>query len=147
MKGNGLILTQFALDADLLVKKLERISADFRKDSREIMSKASEPLIVDIKRRAPVKTGRLKIAIKDLKLRRKKNGIVVGVKLTKGMDKNDPRNPWYASWVEFGTKKMPPHPFVRPAVQATGFQVLRIAESLIRMRIKMYDRGIKPSGI
>lgn len=44
-------------------------------------------------------------------------------------------DPYYAHFVEFGTKNIPATPFVRPAVAAAGPQVLRFAAELLKREI------------
>ena len=153
---------QFSADAKRLIQRLQIIADDVRKDSVEIMRTAAKPLIADVQMRAPQSNaphkrykkgvgvvamympGNLKRSINDLRLRRKKNGIVVGPKVAKGdaggIFSGAKTDAYYAHMVEFGTIHSAPQPFMRPAVIAKGDTVMRIAETLLRFKIKQYDQ-------
>jgi HK97 gp10 family phage protein len=57
---------------------------------------------------APVKTGLLRKSIYASKGGAKQRGVLMGVR----------KAAFYAHWIEFGTSKMPAHPFFRPALLA-----------------------------
>jgi HK97 gp10 family phage protein len=82
-----------------LLKKMVQKVAD------EYMLKLSLEIVDEAKRIVPVDTGRLQNAIG---IKSARTG-----KIEVGTDDTAP----YAMFVEFGTKNMPPQPFMRPAVQ------------------------------
>lgn len=97
------------------------------------------------KAKAPVDTGLLRdsIAVKQAK---QKTGAVhyqVGV-----YQKIGKKRPFYAHMIEFGTSKMSPKPFMRPAWEETKAEVLRtfsvrLAKSITTEALKF--GGLKPT--
>ncbi|MBF0438308.1 MAG: HK97 gp10 family phage protein [Magnetococcales bacterium] len=86
------------------------------------------------KANAPVQTGTLKRAIYASKDRSKTTtttkAMIVGVRKGKKLrtvnsrGRNTSRDAYYADWVEFGTKKTPAQPFLRPAFESTKEEAL-----------------------
>lgn len=94
-----------------------------------ILNEAAQPVLEKAQQFAPVKTGKLKAAIKAGKVKRRKDGAYTIKIGTQG--KTDA---YYAPFVEFGhggPHPAPPHPFMRPAYDATKEQ----AYGIIRDRL------------
>ena len=84
----------------------------------------------EMKHKVPVKNGTLKKSIGVVKRRQKDKSIVmftVAPRVKKGG--------WYAHFVEFGTKKMSPEPFIRPAYEEKGKDTINIAKQYMSKRL------------
>jgi HK97 gp10 family phage protein len=96
------------------------------------------------KRRKP---GTVKKAITIKRSKQDKFGVYLGVKGLSKDDKhvfknnkgtkaaNNPDDPFYWFFLEFGTAKMPAKPFLRPAFEARKFEALRKFEEYCKKRI------------
>jgi len=94
-----------------------------------ILNEAAQPVLEKAQQFAPTKTGKLRAAIKAGKVKRRKDGAYTIKIGTQG--KTDA---FYAPFVEFGhggPHPAPPHPFMRPAYDATKEQ----AYGIIRDRL------------
>lgn len=127
---------------DELNRLLEEIGPRLRnKHLRNGVSKAIRVTRDDIKATAPIrdtgqrtyrkgatrpKPGRLRRLVR-VKLRRVKRTYVKAQLFypTEG-EGNDPKNAFYWRFLEDGTKNMPPHPFILPAVDRTFNRVVRV---------------------
>jgi len=85
--------------------------------------------------------GNLKRSIRVLPMRRLKRAVLIGPKKSrnpKGMFAGRRTDAYYAPWVEFGTEKAKPAPFIFPAWQATKTivqrDILRDLRTLILQR-------------
>jgi len=78
----------------------------FSDKTREIAMKPANAIRDEAKDMVPVVTGTLRDAIFAGPLK-ERVGALIGVK-----------GVFYAAWVEYGTQKMPAHPFFRPAINA-----------------------------
>ena len=114
-------------EVDQALTKLARVER--RKTISKAMRIASKPLLAKVKEMAPVgNTGALKKSIKlRVGKRRPRNnpGVTYSVVTSDGWFKGDQ---FYAGMVEFGTKKMPAHPFMRPAadqMRESTYQLFR----------------------
>jgi HK97 gp10 family phage protein len=72
----------------------------------------AEPILDAAKNLAPVDTGLLRSSLKAIKERARKSSHLVRVQTEDGDYKGEA---FYASFHEYGTKKMPARPFMRPA--------------------------------
>jgi HK97 gp10 family phage protein len=95
--------------------------------------KAFEPVLAAARSGAPVDTGLLRDSLKLQVVRPKGGGAVVqvGLKVTSGPGSQKPGRkalPPSRRWhfVEFGTRKMAAHPFLRPALESNAQAVLDI---------------------
>ena len=59
---------------------------------------------------------------------------------TKGA--NNPDDPYYWKWVEYGTKKMAARPFLRPAFEAKKFEAIRLFEAYMKKRLDKEVRKV-----
>jgi len=59
-----------------------------------------------------------------------------------GKGANNPDDPYYWKWVEFGTKKMAARPFLRPAFEAQKYEALRMFEVYMRKRLAKEARKV-----
>jgi HK97 gp10 family phage protein len=97
--------------------------------SGEVLTQAAEegiaPIAGEALRRCPIRTGRLRGSIRVRRGRRE---------VFRGRANVGPRGVFYAGFVEFGTKKRGPRPFMRPALDARAREaVIRVADSLRRI--------------
>ena len=95
---------------------------------RQSLRKGSLTIVQTAKEKVPVKSGVLKSSIRAYKVKAwKPNTMVYRVGLTeKG---------WYGRFVEFGTIKQKPQPFLRPAMMENDDRVLNTFKSEIRKYI------------
>ena len=59
-----------------------------------------------------------------------------------GKGANNPDDPYYWKWVEFGAKKMAARPFLRPAFEAQKYEALRMFEVYMRKRLAKEARKV-----
>lgn len=91
----------------------------------------------EMRRRAPVDTGFLRRQIKTRSIQRNRRGIV-GV--TVGASARDyTGQAFYASFIEYGTSRMPARPFLRPAFTAARGR----AEAIFAEELRAQLRTIK----
>lgn len=90
-------------------RDLNRLS---KPEKRQVMRKgfkqSADMLRDEVKRRAPVKEGILKKDIKSGATTKGGTIYITGRRLS----------PEKANWIEYGTAKMSPHPFIRPSFDA-----------------------------
>ena len=55
---------------------------------------------------------------------------------------NNPDDPYYWKWVEYGTKKMAARPFLRPAFEAKKFEAIRLFEAYMKKRLDKEVRKV-----
>lgn len=110
-----------------------------RKILRTAMRQAAAPILAEAKRRAPVLTGQLRKSLRIRSLKRKVNGQVgVVISTAKGFFKGDE---FYGAFHEFGTKKMPARPFIRPAFEANKAQAITIVGEAVKLGLDDAARG------
>jgi len=149
-------------EIDDLVRKLNAVANNTKKESQAAFRIAAKPLVSAIKANAPesdsehyrykggkivatYKPGNLRRSIKTLQFRRSA-AVFVGPKLDKsgsgGMFAGNKTDGYYAHWVEYGTMSQMPQPFVRPAVQTAGPAALSIAVKELKNSIDNYAKKI-----
>lgn len=104
------------------------------------MRDAAKPILADAKRRAPVLTGQLRksLKIRSISRNRKKGQVGVVISTAKGFFKGDE---FYGAFHEFGTKKMPARPFIRPAFEANKARAVKIVGEAIKLGLEDVARG------
>ncbi|AJA49531.1 phage protein, HK97 gp10 family [Clostridium pasteurianum DSM 525 = ATCC 6013] len=115
-----------------LMSKLQSMGKEGTKIEDEALQKAAEPILVDAKNSAPVRTGKLRDGLKISKAKKSKDGKYVLV----GTDKKDKDAPFWATFIEFGTSKMPAQPFLRPAFEKNKKQVFEIIKEEIAKKVE-----------
>ena len=103
---------------EVLLSDLEKmIPSDTNVDAA--LAEGAEVIAREMRQLAPVKSGKLKSAIKVGKVRTSKNGrtITIGVH-RRDIDLTDKGGEYYPAYVEYGhggPRPADPHPFIRPA--------------------------------
>ena len=92
---------------------------------------SAKPIVQEAKRLVPVRTGNLKKSIGVSSRRGSKTVVRVSVSPRRG-GKHDG---YYGMWIEFGTKKMQPHPFLRPAFERKGADTIKFFKEYLKKRI------------
>lgn len=159
--SNSIDIARFSADTKRMVARLEAVSNDIKKESREIFNKAAVPLIAAIQSGAPqsgwphgrYKDGREVAIYVPGNLRRsfrntlrfgRSSAVWIAPKLAKGESatgifEGSRTDAYYAHMVEFGTVNFPAKPFVRPAFESTKDRVAQIAIGLIKIRLRKYN--------
>jgi HK97 gp10 family phage protein len=131
MVGN---LTFKITGADKLEAKLKGLGpAVAGKIGVNALTSSARPITAAIRRYAPVKTGKLKRSVTSQAVRAN------GALLSRVIGFRSPGR-FYSHLVEFGTIKSAPHPFIRPALDAT------VRTSLLEMGRALF-RGIEAYSI
>lgn len=101
------------------VPELHRALKDFdkavhKKVIRYAVRQAAKPVLDEARRLVPVKTGALRKSLRIRALKRQRKRTSIGVQVVTGEEffKGDT---YYGGFLEFGTKRMAPKPFLRPA--------------------------------
>jgi len=125
---------------------------------RAALRAGAKPISDEAKLLAPIlkepdprrKPGTIKKAITTRKSKKQKYGVYVGVKplkarqilafrqkngAKKGKGANNPDDPFYWIFSEFGTSKMPPTPFLRPAFESKKYEALKRFEDHAQRRV------------
>ena len=93
---------------------------------------SAKPIIEEARRLVPRRTGNLAKSIGVNKLRTKGTVVAFAVSPRKG-GKYDG---YYGHFVEFGTRKMAPRPFLRPAFDRKGKESINAAKEYMAKRIE-----------
>jgi len=142
------------VDMGHLLKKLRKLPEKVRKNVIVGAVRAgAKPIVEEAKKNAPVRTGALRDSIGVKKMRTRDKNIVLFTispmrkSIAKHFRANGVRwsikgevDPYYAHFVEFGTKKMAAHPFMRPAYENKGEEAIDAAREYMRKRI---DKELK----
>lgn len=101
---------------------------------------------------APVEEGRLKrnIITKKRRGRKGQSNWMVGVRginestgnSDTSMKSDDPKNAFYGRFVEFGTSKMSPRPFMTPAYESKRRDAVEVIKQTLREGINRESRGL-----
>jgi len=138
---------------------------------RAALRAAAKPISNEAKARAPVlkepdsrrKPGTVQKNIITRQSKQEKYGVYVGVKalkkkqilafrkangIKKGKGANNPDDPYYWIFNEFGTSKMPAAPFLRPAFESRKYESLKKFEDLCKRRVvKEAEKLAKQKGM
>jgi HK97 gp10 family phage protein len=99
---------------EVLLSDLERmIPSDTNVDAA--LAEGAEVIAREMRQLAPVKSGKLKSAIKVGKARNGRNGRQVTVGIHRRDFSGDDYYPAYVEYGHGGPRPAPPHPFIRPA--------------------------------
>ena len=125
----GGVMIEGAAELERALKALPRKVA--RKVINKAVRKSGKILLDDVKARAPVgETRQLKASLKLRVVPRQKAGsFAMFVSTAEGWFKGDQ---FYGAFVEFGTTRMEPQPFARPAFESQKGLVRSIMEREIR---------------
>lgn len=120
-------------------KELEELSkAESTKVLRQATYAGAAVLRDEVRAKAPSRTGKLARNIMASSQRSRKNGEVSAGVYVRGSNKEgtnsdnsmkakDPRNAYYWRFLEEGTSKMPPVPFIRPAFDSKADEAANAA--------------------
>jgi HK97 gp10 family phage protein len=112
-------------------------SASFKRDMKQIrrelfrdvpaaVDHASRVLADEIRKRAPVETGRLRASVTVGPVK------VAGGQISQSVVVEGGHDGPFVGAVEYGTRDEAPHPFFRPAVEAKREEMARIIDSALR---------------
>ncbi len=105
------------LGIDAVTESLKEVSPrEGKRIARRTITKVAASVRDDMRQRAPFEEGTLRKAIKSRRRRGQPGLLEAGVFITHG--KQATRDAFYWHWLEFGTAKMAPQPFIHPTVQA-----------------------------
>lgn len=128
-------------------KDLEFLSkAESNKVLRQATNAAASMLRDEVRAQAPKRTGKLARNVMSGNQRNKRKGEVSSGVYIRGTNKegtnsdnalkaNDPRNAYYWRFLEDGTSKMPPQPFIRPAFDSKSDEAAEFAISKLNLAI------------
>lgn len=136
-----------------LNKELKSLPEDFRtKSLNGAVAASARVLRNEAIKNAPSDTGNLKTAIRAQKKRSKTKYIglyQVNVKpkgkvtiLTRGKKRRS-NSTYYARFLEDGTKKMPPQPFMRPAFMSKREESVRTFRKVLDRKIRLSQKKIR----
>ena len=101
------------LDADRFVSGTVRSAEDLRRRVEEEWTKAGDRLVSTLEFTWPVDTGKQKTGIKGTARKTKAGRLIYTVRV-----------PFPAGFYEFGTKRQPPRPTLRPAMAQTRRELM-----------------------
>lgn len=109
-----------------------------RNSMQAVLEDAAQPILNQMRAIAPVKSGALRAAINTGNASKKGGYGTTNIRITIGVHRKDwHEEDYYPAYVEYGhggPRHADPHPFIRPAVDATGDEALdRLANNLKRM--------------
>ena len=110
---------------DEMLATLRRLPDEFKgRPVQRSLRQGMQVIANDAKARAPVDEGRIRdnilvrqIPAKDLG-GNSSEGVMLTVRRSRNMDRDDPKNAWYWHILEFGSKFQSAQPFIRPAFEA-----------------------------
>lgn len=111
-------------------KDLELLSkAENRSVLRQATRAAATVFRDEARARAPKRTGKLARNIVAVSMRSNDGGAVAGIHVRSAGKASNKNNAFYWHFVELGTSKMPPVPFIRPAYDAKQDEAVAAAFS------------------
>ena len=97
-----------------LIKQFEKLEDDMRNAVvNNAIDKAGDAVMADAKANVPVDTGELRDSIEKTLRQGNKGGVV---EVGSNIGSSAQAHGYYAFFVEYGTSKMPPKPYLRPAL-------------------------------
>jgi len=117
---------------DEILNRLQQIGANVSRLENKALKDAAEPVLEDAKVNAPIRTGKLKegLKISGIKNRDGTKYVLVGI------DKSDSSKIFYGKFIEFGTSKMSPRPFLEPAYEKNKKEILERIKSTLKEGLK-----------
>jgi HK97 gp10 family phage protein len=117
---------------DEILNKLQKIGVNVSRLENQALRNAAEPVLEDAKANAPIRTGKLKegLKISGVKNRDGTKYVLVGI------DKSDNSKIFYGKFIEFGTSKMSPRPFLEPAYDKNKKEILERIKSTLKEGLK-----------
>lgn len=117
---------------DEILNRLQQIGANISRLENKALQDAAEPVLEDAKANAPIRTGKLKegLKISGVKNRDGTKYVLVGI------DRSDNSNIFYGKFIEFGTSKMSPRPFLEPAYEKNKKEILKRIKSTLKEGLK-----------
>jgi len=112
-----------------MIDTLDSMGEEGEKIFKNSLNEGAKPVKAAMERRAPVRTGLLKVNIKIGSVRKLKNGIYTQVI---GPGKGDISKVFYGKFTEYGTSKQPAKPWMRPAFDESQDEAYRIIEQIIQ---------------
>lgn len=139
-----------AISPDALVKRLKALPDQFKNKNggllRQIMFQVAKEPELKAKEIVPVKTGRLKNAIRK---RRDRSPQLEGatenyqVFVKTGRKRDDVNGAFYWSWVHFGSIHNIGYPFLTIAFESTRNQMLRKFETEFPRKLELAEKKVK----
>lgn len=124
-----------------LARKLKQMPVELRgKTLNAALRKGAKEIASEAQRRVPVRDGVLQrsIVIRKARVINPNNEASQTVSVRKNAKSGG--NPYYASFVEFGTSKMPARPFMRPAFESRNGDALAVFKTELSKRIERFAR-------
>lgn len=119
------------LGLDEVLKKLKKLPERVQKNVISGAIRASaKPIIKEVKALVPKDSGTLQKSI-GVKKRRSKDKNIIHFSVAPLSRKNG----WYGRFVEFGTSKTSAKPFMRPAIERTANETVKVAQEYMKKRI------------
>lgn len=112
-----------------MIDALDNMGKDGDKIIKEALKEGAKPILEAMKRRVPVKTGKLKQNIKTGTVRKGRNGSWSQVI---GPAKGDISVAYYGKFSEYGTSKQPARPWMRPAFDESQDKAYQTMETIIQ---------------
>ena len=100
---------------------------------KQALNEGIKPVIVALKHRVPVLTGKLRDSINIGKVRKGKTGTYSQI--------TGPRGEWYGKFSEFGTSKEPARPWLRPAFDESKEEAFQTIEKVMSDGIENAFKG------
>ena len=126
-------MVDVAVDIKDLVKELKALPQKVQDKVVEgAVRHAARPLVVEARRLVPVRTGNLKKSIGVTKSRQKKPHLIV---FNVSPRTNGKYDGWYGLFVELGTRRAAPHPYLRPAFEAKAGECIEAFVKYMRKRL------------
>lgn len=133
-----------------VAKELEELDVDIRKKvAKSALRKGAKPIRDTAISLAPIRSGTLRNAIRIGVLPKGTYGdAALGVIVRSGKKwQSKGQDAWYAPFIEYGTVKQNPQPFLRPALDWRGAEAIQLVAKGISERIakiKEVQSGRKP---
>ncbi len=120
------------IDSKALIKALKTFPKNIQKNVVKGALRASaKQTLKELKATSPLRYGNLKKSW-SIVARKQRVSNLIKVTIT---NKNKKYNGFYANFIEYGTSKIPPEPFMRPALIKTAPECVNQAREYLKLRI------------